>query len=746
MEALDEKDRELEDYWNEFRVLQELRPPSREGDDDAPSPSGVEGECSDEREWLEAVGLSEVTEPAFLSGREVPEAELQAALRLLTGEQAAAVRRRVDSLNKTVRQRVGRHRQRKDIRQVVFADLERVSNESRSRSATPDSLDSNPPSPSREPFAGSSSPPRNGAVSSAHSLTPTSQKSEHKKRHSSNQTPVISHHSLFRPHRHRSGGDVASETADGIRMTAYNRIGSVRVRCGSDPISIVSINGTEANNRNHHTVVCVSHSDEGSDAGLLSVGRRDSGGSSHSDTVGFGEMLAGDRLTSSQLISDNLMSCWEENGGRTWVDFLADEDLQTLHPLVFLELTAIMDSSGLRVGKTKPYKRKRKEDGNLFGVSLSTLLERDRQIVSENHKVPLVFQKVLGELERRCIWEEGLLRLGGNSQRVDALCSKLEREFYSRPEVADHLIATAAPHDLATCLKKLLRQLPQPLLTNQLINTFYQAHDLPECVPALNLLVLLLPPEHRATLHALLLFLSSVINNSVQNKMSSQNVAMIMAPSLFPPEVLVGKGGLKAELGLAVHCCSLTELMIRAADRLWLVPDNLIAQLRRINDHKENKPMSRLLGRKAHAGLQSVTRECDDLMAGSCVIHVEAPQFLFTSFPVPLDKNTTAALVILRVVEAAKECPRNTKSTRRDVKSRALSELAPNGNLSCLLSTGDADTALKTHFLYEIGGNIGQRRLEPAAQLWAVYQNNPRAKWVVQCDHRNGASHRLLYR
>ncbi|CAA9995470.1 unnamed protein product [Nesidiocoris tenuis] len=610
MEALDEKDRELEDYWNEFRVLQELRPPSREGDDDAPSPSGVEGECSDEREWLEAVGLSEVTEPAFLSGREVPEAELQAALRLLTGEQAAAVRRRVDSLNKTVRQRVGRHRQRKDIRQVVFADLERVSNESRSRSATPDSLDSNPPSPSREPFAGSSSPPRNGAVSSAHR-------------------------------------------------------------------------------------------------------------------------------------SDNLMSCWEENGGRTWVDFLADEDLQTLHPLVFLELTAIMDSSGLRVGKTKPYKRKRKEDGNLFGVSLSTLLERDRQIVSENHKVPHVFQKVLGELERRCIWEEGLLRLGGNSQRVDALCSKLEREFYSRPEVADHLIATAAPHDLATCLKKLLRQLPQPLLTNQLINTFYQAHDLPECVPALNLLVLLLPPEHRATLHALLLFLSSVINNSVQNKMSSQNVAMIMAPSLFPPEVLVGKGGLKAELGLAVHCCSLTELMIRAADRLWLVPDNLIAQLRRINDHKENKPMSRLLGRKAHAGLQSVTRECDDLMAGSCVIHVEAPQFLFTSFPVPLDKNTTAALVILRVVEAAKECPRNTKSTRRDVKSRALSELAPNGNLSCLLSTGDADTALKTHFLYEIGGNIGHFGSTTVANR--VNPNAPPVRWprvrlvvrVSESDWRN---------
>lgn len=33
-------------------------------------------------------------------------------------------------------------------------------------------------------------------------------------------------------------------------------------------------------------------------------------------------------------------------------------------------------------------------DGSVFGVSLSTLLEKDQQIVSEPHSVPLVFQKV----------------------------------------------------------------------------------------------------------------------------------------------------------------------------------------------------------------------------------------------------------------------------------------------------------------------------------------------------------------
>ena len=37
-----------------------------------------------------------------------------------------------------------------------------------------------------------------------------------------------------------------------------------------------------------------------------------------------------------------------------------------------------------------------------------------------------------------------------------------------------------------------------------------------------------------------------------------------------------------------------------------------------------------------------------------------------------------------------------------------LQELAHNANLSCLLATADTELALRTHFLYEVGGNIGE--------------------------------------
>lgn len=78
-----------------------------------------------------------------------------------------------------------------------------------------------------------------------------------------------------------------------------------------------------------------------------------------------------------------------------------------------------------------------------------------------------------------------------------------------------------------------------------------------------------------------------------------------------------------------------------------------------------------------------------------------------------------------RIIEiGSKNSPRNLNNKqfrRKDVKqkNRVLTELAPNGNLSCLLATADNDMALRTHFLYEMGGNIGKicsvfiRELQP---------------------------------
>lgn len=82
----------------------------------------TEGE--EEAEWLRTAGLEQLTE-AWKAGREVQPEELGAALRPLSRIQAEAVKRRVRSLNHTVKQRFNqRQRVRKPDIRDVFKDVE----------------------------------------------------------------------------------------------------------------------------------------------------------------------------------------------------------------------------------------------------------------------------------------------------------------------------------------------------------------------------------------------------------------------------------------------------------------------------------------------------------------------------------------------------------------------------------------------------------------------------------------------
>lgn len=84
---------------------------------------------------------------------------------------------------------------------------------------------------------------------------------------------------------------------------------------------------------------------------------------------------------------------------------------------------------------------------------------------------------MLLHLERYGLREEGILRISGLEQKVAALCSELEVIFYSRPlEEVDKLLQQATCHELSAALKRLLRNLPQPLLTIEYIDMFYQTH------------------------------------------------------------------------------------------------------------------------------------------------------------------------------------------------------------------------------------------------------------------------------
>ncbi|XP_031847776.1 rho GTPase-activating protein conundrum isoform X2 [Nomia melanderi] len=622
-----EGDNHLSDYWEQY---QEMIEETKMLDD------YLEEECprtyddgEEEAEWLRTAGLGQLTE-AWKVGKEVPPEELGAALRPLSRAQAEAVKRRVRSLNHTVKQRFNqRQRVRKPDIRDVFKDVEASSTGTRSRSATPDSLDSvagtmsenaSPPPPPAagvlEPHHASVAVPSFVSVFQ-HRATANESKETVRRTPSAPSaaapapsTPSLSAQEIFRRAGNWLRGDVANDS-EGIQLTGYHRLGTIHAsrgtaqrRSGSDPDETASVSDATGNEAGEkltgssskdstlrssagHATVSRSHSSlyglhRPADDALIT--RPLSRTSSHGH-LSFEEMCKANEVKSQARIGNADTLATDDIQRRLGVETLSQRDFTRLQPLLWLELTAVFDKYNLPLQKRKPNKRRTKA-GNLFGVSLSTLLLRDSQLTSEESNIPQVFQKVLSELTKRGVREEGILRVGGHKQKVESICVQLETDFYCKPKEMDKLFRRTSCHDLSAVLKKLLRDLPQPLLTVELIDAFYQSHgvkDRRELSYSLNLLVLLLPIEHRCTLKALTTFLKLVVENQASNKMSIHNVAMIVAPSLFPPRYVHPRDrtDLTAQVNMAAICCRVTEALLSNAEKLWYVPNDLINQLHR---------------------------------------------------------------------------------------------------------------------------------------------------------------------
>ena len=93
-------------------------------------------------------------------------------------------------------------------------------------------------------------------------------------------------------------------------------------------------------------------------------------------------------------------------------------------------------------------------------------------------------------------------------------------------------------HVVASVLKSYLRSLPDPMLTHHLYNEFLEAsqknseeHRKAAILNAINKL----PDGNHANLKYLTKFLSYLSEKHGQNKMSTQNIAIVMSPNLLWP-------------------------------------------------------------------------------------------------------------------------------------------------------------------------------------------------------------------
>ncbi|XP_043083017.1 rho GTPase-activating protein 28 isoform X1 [Puntigrus tetrazona] len=385
--------------------------------------------------------------------------------------------------------------------------------------------------------------------------------------------------------------------------------------------------------------------------------------------------------------------------GVTRVSDLSSEDIKKIGYISLIELTTFYDFLGIEMKRNRVVRSKARDSG-IFGVPLTTLLENDQKKYPGS-RVPLVFKKLLYKLEQTGLQTEGILRVPGSAARVKHLRQELDLKFYEDRFDWDQV----RQNDAAGLLKMFIRELPYPLLTQQHLPAFTAAQSISSPkhqIQALHLLIMLLPEANRDTLKALLEFLRKVVAYEEKNRMSLWNVSMIVAPNLFTSR---GKNVKQEEMQGAVAAAQLVRLLITHQDLLWTVPCFLISQVRKMNEAAAGKktPTSekskRRLLKRWNTEKERERSEVTDLRDG--VIRVHAPLHARVSMAIQLNPETKA----------------------RDIMARFDIE---NGRGSRSASRR------QRQYLFEIGGNIGERCLDPDAHLLDVYRANPHCEWVLK--------------
>uniref|UniRef100_A0A8C2T8P0 Rho GTPase-activating protein 7-like n=1 Tax=Coturnix japonica TaxID=93934 RepID=A0A8C2T8P0_COTJA len=200
--------------------------------------------------------------------------------------------------------------------------------------------------------------------------------------------------------------------------------------------------------------------------------------------------------------------------------------------LALLKLTAVMDrySPSSKQGwnwtipKLKKIKASDYKDKNVFGVPLLLNVQRS------NHPLPVGILQALDYLRSHFLDQVGLFRKSGVRSRILSLREMNE----TSPNSVCYEGQSA--FDVADMVKQYFRDLPEPIFTSRLCESFlhiYQYVPKEQQLQAVQAAILLLPKENQEALKILLFFLRDVVACVEENQMTPTNIAVCLAPSLF---------------------------------------------------------------------------------------------------------------------------------------------------------------------------------------------------------------------
>ncbi|XP_069749128.1 stAR-related lipid transfer protein 8 [Narcine bancroftii] len=211
--------------------------------------------------------------------------------------------------------------------------------------------------------------------------------------------------------------------------------------------------------------------------------------------------------------------------------------LNLLQRFSLLRLTAIMEKYAIRSkqgwswGVPKFMKRSKEPDyrsKNVFGVPPIVNVKRSGQ------PLPQSIQQAMRYLRSQCMGQVGIFRKSGVKSRIQVLRQMNE----NNPDNVNYQGQSA--FDVADLLKQYFRDLPEPIFTSKLTETFlhiYQYVPMDQRLQAIQAAIVLMPDENREVLQSLLYFLSDIASVQ-QNQMTAGNLAVCLAPSLFHLNVL----------------------------------------------------------------------------------------------------------------------------------------------------------------------------------------------------------------
>lgn len=132
---------------------------------------------------------------------------------------------------------------------------------------------------------------------------------------------------------------------------------------------------------------------------------------------------------------------------------------------------------------------------------------------------------------------EGIYRKSGAASAIQGIREGFERSPFdydiSDPDLDIHAVTSA--------LKQYFRKLPTPLITFEIYEKIIDSGEItntPARVELLQKALQELPRVHRDVLEFLIFHLKRVVERQEENLMTSQNVAVVFAPTIMRPESL----------------------------------------------------------------------------------------------------------------------------------------------------------------------------------------------------------------